>query len=204
MKIKNRRLLFFFVLLLEACTSSQKTTFYLLKSIEPIQLEKSQLNLAEINVFIKPVTFPEYLDRPLMVYRESEYKLQLSEYNRWAGSLKDNFTRVFIENLSTRIAPSHVLEYSGLNGITPEYHLSIDVIRMDVDLKKQAVLKVKWTLMAGNKAQWINRYQNVFTVPYDNSYESGVEAQSKAVALFSDLVAKTIRTIRSPKVIRNE
>jgi hypothetical protein len=66
---------------------------------------------------------------------------------------------------------------------------------MDVDLKNQAVLKVKWTLMAENSTQWRNNVISV-PVPYENNYESGVEAQSKTIALFADIVAKTIKSIR--------
>ncbi len=201
MKLKNRILFFLLVLIIEACSSTRPTNFYLLKSIAPTQLEQHESIRKEINIFIKPVKFPEYLNQPLMVFRESEYKIQLSENNRWAEPLKENFTRVFIENLNNRITPAHVLEYSNLGEIKPNYQLTIEVLRMDVNMENQAVFKVKWALMAGRNKPRINRYHNEFniSVVYDNSYESKVEAQSKAVALFADKVAEIVRTFQLGK-----
>jgi len=206
MSLKNRILFFLSVLFLEACTSTQPTTFYLLKTLPPSQNEQKESGNIAFNIFIKPVKFPEYLDRPQMVYRESEYTLLLSEYNRWAAPLKENFTQVFIENLNARITPGHAMVYSDLDKIKPNYQLSIEVLRMDVDLKNQAVLKVKWTLMAGNNTQWIQRLHNEYSIPIvsDKFYESGVEAQSKAIALFADNVAEILWSTQTIKTKNSE
>ncbi len=198
MKLKNRILFFLLVLIIEACSSTRPTNFYLLKSIAPTQLEQHESIRKEINIFIKPVKFPEYLNQPLMVFRESEYKIQLSENNRWAEPLNDNFTRVFIENLNIRIAHGHALEYSDLNGIKPDYLLSMEVLRMDVNIENQIVFRVKWALMAEKEKSRIIRRHDEFSIPvvHKNSYESRVEAQSKAIALFADEVAKTVQSIQ--------
>jgi uncharacterized lipoprotein YmbA len=206
MSLKNRILFFLSILIIEACTSTKSTTFYQLKTLPPSQEEKKEPGHKAVNIFIKPVIFPEYLDRPQMVYRESGYKLLLSEYNRWAAPLKENFTQVFIENLNARITPGHAMVYSDLGKIKPNYQLSIEVLQMDVDLKNQAVLKVKWTLIEENNTQRIQRLHNEYSIPVvsDKFYESGVEAQSEAIALFADEVADILWSIQIKKLKGSE
>lgn len=205
MYLKNRLLLFFTVTILAACASStQPTTFYLLKSLPPSQLEKKQPEHKAISILIKPVKFPEYLNRPQMVVREGEYQLKFSEFNRWGEPLKGNFSQVLIENLNARIAPGQALVFSELDGIKPDYQLSIEVLRMDINKEHQAVFRVKWVLIVRNHVQSITRYLDEYSIPVinDKNYESAVEAQSKAVALFADKVAETVRSIRlkTPKI----
>ena len=194
MMLKKRILLISLSLILVACFSSQPTSFYLLSAMETTHSGQNEPRFEKITVLVKPVKFPEYLEKPQMVVRENNYKLQLSEYHRWAEPLKDNFTRIFIENLNTRIAPGNAVVYSELDGIEPNYQLSIEVLRMDVNTNDQAVLRVKWLLLAGKNDKRIRRLNNEYSLPIkDESFESGVEAQSRAIGLFADQVAEAIR-----------
>ena len=194
MKLKKRILLISLPLILVACFPGKPTNFYLLKAMKTTHSGQNEPRFEKSTVLVKPVKFPEYLEKPQMVIRENNYKLQLSEYHRWAEPLKDNFTRIFIENLNTRIAPGNAVVYSELDGIEPNYQLSIEVLRMDVNTNDQAVLRVKWLLLAGKNDKRIKRLNNEYSIPIKNeSFESGVEAQSKAIALFADQVAEAIR-----------
>jgi uncharacterized lipoprotein YmbA len=184
---------------LAACSSSPKTHFYLLQALETkaIQLNKSQLE--PITVLVNPIKFPAYLDRPQIVLRDSDYKLQLSENHRWAEPLSNEFSRVFIENLNSRIAPGHALVYAELNGIQPTINLTIEVVRLDVNTADQAVLSVKWAYWAGENAEKMTRFTNEYRAPIkDKDYQSKIEAQSRAIADFADYVAETIESFAMP------
>ncbi len=179
-------------LFLVACSSTSSTQFYLLKAINPENIEINRPQLKNLTILLKPIKFPEYLDRPQMVTRDSTYKLKLSENHRWAEPLSNEFSRVLIKNLSNRITPNHILEYSELNGLQPDIHLSITVLRLDINEDNQAVLSVKWSYWTENKAA-IKRFSNEYSVPIkDKTYESRVEAQSQAIALFTDAVVESL------------
>ncbi len=127
-----------------------------------------------------------------MVTRDNPYKLKLSENHRWAEPLSNEFSRVLIKNLSNRIAPNHVVEYSELNGAQPVIHLSIKVLRLDVNTDDQAILSVKWAYWTGKDAT-IKRFNNEYSVLIKNkTYESRVEAQSQAIALSTDYLAEKL------------
>ena len=185
--------------LLAACSVVPSTHFYLLQALETgtIQLNESQLK--PITVLVNPIKFPEYLDRPQIVLRDSNYRFQLSENHRWAEPLSNEFSRVFIENLNNRITPGHALVYSELNGIQPNINLTIKVVRLDVNTADQAVLSVKWAYWTGENTEKMARFTNEYSVPIKNKdYQSRIEAQSRAIAVFTDYVAKTIQSLTMP------
>mgnify|MGYP001817246698 CR=1 FL=1 len=174
--------------LITGCFSSRTSTFYLLSAMPPDRPDLGPF--PDVTIYLKPVKFPEYLDRPQMVLREGDYKLQFSEYHRWAEPLKDNFTHVLMQNLNRRIVPGRVMSFSKAVKIVPDYHLSIEVLRMDILDSNQVVLSVNWNLQPEREGSDLIIYNDEFSVPVEeDGFESAVDAQSKAVALFSDQVA---------------
>ena len=197
MKIKKTALLALFLPVLAGCFSSQASTFYMLSAMAPDQSSRNEDEFSEITVYLKPVVFPEYLDRPQMVFRESNYKLLFSEYHRWAEPLKDNFNQVLIENLNQRIAPGRVIISSKAERIIPDYQLTVEVLRLDTWSNHLVELQINWSLLEGGNGTRLNSQTSEFRVPLDGSgYEAGVKAQSKAVSLFADQIAKVLRDIQ--------
>jgi len=197
-RLKKQFLLFFLTLSLLSCTSYQKTTYYLLTAIEPTDsILEIKSNKPLMRILVKNIKFPDYLDRPQMVLRDDDYKLELNEYHRWAEPLKDDFTRVFIENLSTQIMPNLASNYAGLEGVKPSHKLSVEVLRMDVNTNHEVILKTKWSLSSEKNNGLVITHKNEFTLPVNNkSHESAVEAQSKAIALFADQIATTVQILQ--------
>ena len=60
-------------------------------------------------VAVGPVAIPDYLDRPQILTRSGPSELQLAEFERWAGSLEKDVSRVLAENLSTLLEKDHVI-----------------------------------------------------------------------------------------------
>ncbi len=181
--------------LLVAC-STPSTYFYLLKAIEPENIQLKKFQSEPIIVLVNPIKFPEYLDRPQIIVRDNDYKFKLSKNHRWAEPLKNEFTRVFTKNLNSRIAPDHAVMYSELNGAKATINLSIEVLRLDVNTEGQAILSVNWAYWTEKNAEKTIKLSGEYDVPVkDKNYQSRTEAQSKAIAIFTDYVAKTIRPL---------
>ncbi len=207
MKFIKQIIIISLILVIVACTSNNSATFYLLKAIpsDNLKLAQNKNSMEKITVLVKLLNFPEYLDQPQMIIRENDYKLQINEDHRWAEPIKNDFTRVFVKNLDSRITPNDARVYSKLDGSKPDYQLSIEVFQMDVNMNDEAVLKTEWSLSTGKKAKLVTRQNNEYIVPIkNNSFESGVEAQSKAIGLLADQIAETIRTLQKQSVIRKK
>ncbi len=198
-KLKKQILLFFLIINVLSCTSYQQTTYYLLSAIKPPpSILEVKSNHTLMRILVKNIKFPDYLDRPQMILRDNEYKLELSEYHRWAEPLKDDFTRVFIENLNTRITPNIASNYAGLKGVKPSHKLSVEVLRMDVNTQHQVILITKWSLFSEkNNDLAITQHKSAYNILVNNkSHESAVEAQSKAIAMLADEVSTTVQILQ--------
>jgi len=196
MKFKITLLLTCLTLFLVACSSNQNTSFYQLKAIEAESTEQNIYALNPITVLVNPIKFPDYLDRPQIVTRNNEYKLQLSDNHRWAEPLKNEFNRVFLQNLNNRISPSLAVIYSDLNGTVPDIHLTIEVLQFDTSShNQQAILTVKWAYWTKDKAKQIKRQSKEYRLPIKNKdYESRIEAQSQAIVIFTNDLITSIWT----------
>ncbi len=178
--------------ILAGCGTAPTTQFYLLKAISPENTEINTSQIKSTTILVNPIKFPEYLDRPQMVTRTSPYKLKLSEKHRWAEPLNNEFTRVLIKNINSRISPNHAVEYSELNGAQPNIHLSIKALRLDVNAEGQAVLSVNWSYWT-DQNRTVKRFSNEYSIPVKNkTYETRVEAQSQAIALFANDLIKSL------------
>ncbi len=197
--IFTRNLLICLPLLFSGCATSPPAEFYLLKPIPRYDSAVERESFSGVVIVIEPIAFPDYLDRPQIVTRENDYKLSFSELHRWAEPLQDSFQRVLIEDLSSRIAPGHVKMDSGMLNGAADYHLSIEVLRMDAEKGKHMVLKIRWALSGKNETNTSQSQISEFTVPVvSEDFEAIVAAHSSAVALFAETVVNNI--IKTKKI----
>mgnify|MGYP000004657022 CR=1 FL=1 len=70
---------------LVGCATTPSSNFFVLSAGEvPTQGSPSGIALS-----IGPVDLPRYLDRPQIVSREGDNRLEVDEFNRWGGALDD-------------------------------------------------------------------------------------------------------------------
>ena len=62
-------------------------------------------------IILGPVTLPEYHSRKGILVREQQFKVSISEFDRWAEPLDQNIISVIAENISSPIHSDHVFNY---------------------------------------------------------------------------------------------
>jgi len=189
------------LLVLSACSTSPKSTLYLLKPVEPTQAKFTTQQ--PVSVYLQAVNFPDYLDRPQMVLRKDSVTLDMQEFQRWGEPLNTSFERVFRENLEMRLASAKVLSKKIFSAMVFDYQLAIEVSRFDTNAQQQAILQLNWTLLngAGNKVLFTS--PELITVPIKaDNFQARVEAQSAAVAILADKVAIQLEGATSSSEIR--
>lgn len=177
------------------CASSPSSTFYLLS---PTAVAESETGSAEqancIHLRIAPVKFPEYLNRPHIVTRNTENKLTLADYDRWAEPLSDTFARVLAENISRQICTRKVSLSQGKALKESDYRVDMEVYRMDGILGKEAVLEAWWTVSGGAGNTFLRSKRSRFSEPVnENTYGAFVQAQSRVLAALSREIAEAIK-----------
>ena len=141
-------------------------------------------------ISVGPVSWPRYLDQPRIITRAGTNRLQASEFNRWGGSLEDDFVRTAIENLSALLQSELVVNYRRSNNFSPVYRVEMVVLRFDGQLGGDVALDVKWGVI--NEAT--GKYELVTTSSIQKGtsgqdYDALVNASSMALSQLSEEIA---------------
>lgn len=179
---------------LAGCARSPSARFYTLSpaALHEPQLS-SQLRTSSLSISVAPVEIPDYLDRPEIVTRIDGNELKVSEYHRWSGSLGENMTAVLAENLAQLTGSEHVVVPPLPRGEKTEYAVVLRVLRLDCVPGDQVLLKVQWTVLAGENRGELATHLTTFTQPLkDDRYGSMVAAVSETLAQLSREIAREI------------
>ena len=178
------------VLLLAGCAGkSPRVDFYVL-SADARAVAGLAGSCSTQAISVGPVSWPRYLDQPRIITRAGTNRLQASEFNRWGGSLEDDFVRTAIENLSALLQSELVVNYRRSNNFSPVYRVEMVVLRFDGQLGGEVALDVKWGVI--NEAT--GNYELVTTSSIQKGtsgqdYDALVNASSMALSQLSEEIA---------------
>jgi uncharacterized lipoprotein YmbA len=179
------------------CARTEPSRFYTLSPLATSGTETGVEAAGEgIAIGVGPIKIPEHLDRPQIVTRTSRNELNLAEFDRWAGSLVDEFSRVLAENLSILLSTDRVSIYPWRKSVPIEYQVVVDVTRFDGELGGNARLIARWTVFGGRDKKVHAMQSSRISEPSGGGgYEAMVAAQSRALANLSREIAGAIKTI---------
>ena len=129
------------VLMLTACAGqTPRSDFYVLSAAAKTVPGVAGACSSEA-ISVGPVSWPRYLDQPRIVTRAGTNRLETSEFNRWGGSLEDDFVRTTIENLSALLQSELVMNYRRSSRFSPVYRVEMDVLRFAVPGDRITVMR---------------------------------------------------------------
>ena len=177
--------------------STPPVTFYTLTPIPAIQDGGSgQAVLKDALIGIGPVKFPKILDRPQIVTRPATGQLNLAEFKRWGGFLKDDFLSVMAENMTTLLGTDQVVTYPWPGGLNPAYRIEFDVHQFDGKLGDSVVLRVSWILKTPGQTDNTHLKRSTIFQPVSGpDYDALVAAKSMALEKLSRIVLDEMKNI---------
>jgi len=152
------------------------------------------------NIALYPVVIPEYLDRPQIVTRTDDNQIALSEFNRWAGSVKYAFANVLVENLNVLLAGRRANVMFDTLTFDPNYLVTVTVNRFDGQLGDTAWLNAAWSIwdLKAKKMLAVNT-SVIQEKAAAQGYAALVAAQSRALAALSREIAGELdRALKTP------
>ncbi|MFC1828223.1 membrane integrity-associated transporter subunit PqiC [Thermodesulfobacteriota bacterium] len=184
-------------ILAAGCSGTRPAKFYTLSSLTTPEAENQNQAAAEnVAVGVGPVRFPDYLNRPKIVTRNSRNALKFSEYHRWGGSLENDFSTVLAENLSILLSSNRISLFPWKKATPIDYRITADVIHFEGKINDSVVLKVRWVILDGIGKRVVSMKKSTFSEKVDgNSYEALVSALSRALEGFSREIAESINAI---------
>lgn len=98
---------------------------------------------------VGPVRLPAHLDRPEIVTRAGPARVEVASADRWAAPLDVLFTGVLAEDLRAAVPAREVLEWPWPVSGSPEWTVSVDVLRFEGEPDGSAVLEARWAVRRG-------------------------------------------------------
>ena len=185
------------VMFLAGCRgTSENARFYKLSAILSSD-EAAKPAGQGVAIGIGPIKFPDHLDRPEIVTRTSRNALEVGDFDRWAGSLREDFSRVLTENLSILLSTDYVFVFPWGKTIPIDYQVKVEVSRFDGELGKSVTLIARWSILESGEKKTLKavRRSSISKSTEDKSYEAMVAALSRTVEDLSREIAETIKTL---------
>lgn len=180
------------VITVSGCSTSPKANFFLLEQETNLQLSGIERGLA---VGLEPIYIAPYLDRPQIVTRSSNHTLELSEFNRWAESLKTSIPRVIVVNLSNILKTNRVYLLPRRNQSIPlDYQVSIDIARLDGQLGGDAKLIARWSIYDKQGNPLFTKVSVITETTTSKQYERLVAAENKVLQKLTHEIANAIHS----------
>jgi uncharacterized lipoprotein YmbA len=198
-------LLGFLLSVLTGCVgqASAPTRFYMLKPIVGSEIKlKFAARDRYVIVGIAPIDFPAYLDRPQLIIQKGRNEYRLAEFDNWAEPLRNNFERVFFENLNILLNDLPVAVVGQSGPLNTDYQIRMAVIRMESDQKGRVTLDAGWVILGDDGRKIVlakmSRYDEQSA---SEDYVEIVAAQSRSLEALSREVAEAIKNL--PPMISN-
>ena len=188
------------VVLLAGCASSPPSKFYQLSPLQNRTVVTRDASLAKTEMIaVGPVHLPGYLDRPQIVTRAGKNELRLSEFDRWAGSLDSDVTRVLVEDISGLLPADHFSVVSWIpyleSQVPASYRVEVIVDRFEGTLGDSVLLKAQWEVFDPNRSLLRKRESLIREQINNDSYDVLVTAMSSALERLSRDIAGGIRSV---------
>lgn len=176
------------VLLIQACASSTPTNYYVLQSLSVVT---KKVNDQGVDIGLGPMTVAEYLHRPQLLKTQGGYRLEYSDFERWAEPVDDGVLRVVQENLS-RLVGQSIKVFPWRRDEQPEKVIRGRVLVLDINAKGEAVLRADWRLVDQASGQQLAGDVSEYRTPAEAGYTGQAEAYSHLLAQFSQHLAAII------------
>lgn len=184
-----------------SCTlrSSIATKFYVLSPLaRPVVEKQDDKGKKCKTIGVGPLHLPAYLDRPQIVTRVNPNELKLAEFDNWAEPLKDNVTRVLVENISRLICTEAVVIFPWNKSTHIDFQIDIKIVWMDGKLGETANLVTQWSIIdASDKSVLVTKNSQYTESVTETTYSALVAADSRLIATFSHDIAQAIKSLSS-------
>ncbi|MFA5353577.1 MAG: PqiC family protein [Thermodesulfovibrionales bacterium] len=183
------------MVLLAGCAGTEPSRFYTLHSMKDAAPYRES-SAADRSIALGPVEIPDYLDRPQIGTRTSQSEIFFSEFDRWAGSLREDIARVLSENITELMSGSAVTVSPMKWGANQQYRISMEIQRFDVMQGGRNILNAQWSILGRDRKKILLTRSSAFEEQAEGeSYPAKIAAMSRALEKLSKEMSGGIKAV---------
>ena len=178
---------------LAGCSSSPPVIFYTLTEI-PSTTAISKTTAYEI--LVGPVTLPEMLDRPQLVTRATDTRVNVLEQQRWAAPLKSEVPRILAANLNQLLPEAAVTVEPQPSTGRPLWRVAVEIQRFDAMPGSDVTIEALWSIQQGSGTDPKIGYSVLREPVSGPGYDALVASHAAAINALSREIAGAIQVLR--------
>jgi len=153
---------------------------------------------------VSPVSLPAYLDQAGITTRGAGNEVVRAEYDRWAGPLGSEITRVVGENLALMVPTDRLTTTQTGRSISLDYLVEIEIAAFERDQSGAVQLVARWSLFSQDGNNLLTMQTSRISRPTSGSdYDSDAAAMSSALeALCHDIAAAIRENLATPRTTK--
>lgn len=170
------------------CGASAPSRFYTLSSTATANDSPA----AGYAVLVGPVSVPAEVDRPQFVVQVAPNRVELDEFNRWAGPLNDGIARAVAGDLAVLLGTRDVAA-APITSFDPAYRVTIDVQRFETIPGEAVLIDALWTVRTAAGGAMHSGRTTAREAVEGGGFDELAGAHSRALADVSADIAVAIR-----------
>jgi hypothetical protein len=189
---------FFMMVLLASCSTTPGVKYYTLNPLSEMKpnIISQAVSGDTLTIGVGPVELPKFLDRPQIVTRKSQNRVEVSEFHRWAGSFSEDFLRVLAINISMLLPADRVAAYPWTDQFSPIFRIPLTIEQFDGQFGGNVVLNVTWSVWHQKDTnEPVIKHTRIKEVISCDDYDALVEAQSRAIGALSRAIVEEIERV---------
>jgi uncharacterized lipoprotein YmbA len=129
-----------------ACSASPEPRYYTLTAEPAVASSAGAVDRAAYA--LDAVAIPDLLDRPQIVLRVGQNRVEMLDDDRWAAPLPDLLRRTIAADLSRRLGASAIID-PGLPAGRSARRITVSILEFSVARDGQCVLAASWSVSGG-------------------------------------------------------
>lgn len=174
-----------------ACGSAPQIDFYSLSS--PPAPSAPGAPASTLAIHIGPVTVPDAVDRPQMIVRRDENRVDIDDQHRWVEPLRNAIPRLLADAIARELNTPNVLTSRQSSALDIDYRVAIDVQHFDSS-PGEISEDVFWTIRS-RKAEAPRLGRSTLRETAAPGAEGIAAAHSRALARVAHDIAEAIRSL---------
>lgn len=181
---------------LGACAGTTPSRFYSLSPVPATEM-RAVPESRSLTIGVSNLRMPDYLDGPQIATRIGPNEFRYDEFNRWAEPLKENFSRVLIEDLAGLLGRDKVFVIWRPGAISLDYLVWVEVTQFDAGPGGDVSLAADWAIYQPDSRKVLVSKKSTLLEPAGApGYQAMAAAGSRAVGGLSREIAEAIRALR--------
>ncbi|MDO8281353.1 MAG: PqiC family protein [Thermodesulfovibrionia bacterium] len=190
------------ITLVTGCAVTKESRFYTLNSISSQAVVQRSVETHErVLIALGPVEIPDVLDRPQIVFYSGSNQLVYSEFDRWAGSLKDDISHVITADISELLVSDGVTLVSWRQPVPAKYRIDLRITKFGKISENEVALSARWTISDGKDKKVVHVSESKINESIEGQgHAAVVTAMSRSLQSLSREIADVIRKISAEQL----